>query len=120
MAIGPPGEPITVTEDEKRLQKSELLLAFQEAENELAHRREQLSRYQDRIRKMVEWLACFSASHRTLSPSELEQRHAAAINDPQLKELPGFAGAVEISENVRSAQARLAELKARKEELGLR
>ena len=108
-----------MTEDEKRHQKAELLLEYQEQENELAHLREQLKLESLRIGGVLQWMRDYESTELNHT-MEVERRHAAITRDPQLPISFDIAKLIELVKSIREANQKLGDLRTRKQNLGLR
>jgi 2-phosphoglycerate kinase len=108
-----------MTQDEKRQQKMELLLQYQEAEDDLAHLRERAKQISERLGKITAWLHDYYEFHNR-PMQEINQRNYQIVNDPQYRNATNFNEMIELVEQIRVAQGKLAELAKRKESLGLR
>ena len=107
-----------MTEPEKRQQKMELLLEYQETEDELAHLKERAKKLSERIREVSDWLSDWGSYDK--STAQTERRHFQITTDPQFRTALSFDELGQLTDNIRSTQAKLAELQRRKQPLGLR
>jgi hypothetical protein len=109
-----------MTESEKRQQKAELLLEYQEAEDNLAHLREQAKSIHDRLEKLTQWMNDYCPSSYPRQQVEVARRHAQIISDPQIEVTLDFQKILALVKEVQEGEAKLSEMKQRKNALGLR
>ncbi|GAC1436665.1 MAG: hypothetical protein NVS1B11_36040 [Terriglobales bacterium] len=110
-----------MTENEKRQQKGELLLDYQEAENTLAHLREKGTTIAGRISTVAKWVESVSRSYESVRTSDQKySTDVEVLNDPQLKIAMDFDAAAKVVQQIREAKTKVDELAQRKQSLGLR
>jgi hypothetical protein len=104
-----------MTEDEKRRQKADLLLEFQEAEHELANLREKAKRFSGKLKALSEWMAdCSQPS--LADPSYFADRRQQAIQGAEALNLEALK---QIDQEISSAQRKVSSLRESKTSLGL-
>ncbi len=109
-----------MTQEEMRQQKAYLLLEYQEVEDQLRHLEEAAKVQGELITTFGNWLQHAPATsiikqgqphHGIAMGGYMAEKYATALNAEK---------AFELADKIRMAQAKLAELKERKERLGVR
>ncbi|MEA2257383.1 MAG: hypothetical protein QOJ51_208 [Acidobacteriaceae bacterium] len=114
-----------MTDDDKRRQKGDLLLSFQEAVDNLAAQEEELRRYRDVMTGIVDWLTGVQKQlpREGDLPTYFSRALAMHINvlaDPVFKKAMDIANMQSMYDQYVSAHKRVWELRERKTALGLK
>jgi hypothetical protein len=107
-----------MTENEKRALKAELLLRYQEAEDDLRHLREKAKAIAAKCTEVGQWLDGLGDAS-----SEREHRSRAAqirTNTDSYKTALDLDQAIQLADEIVTAERNLQELSRRKADLGLR
>lgn len=113
-----------MTEDEKRRQKADLLLEYEEAEQSVAHLREKATRIATRIEAVSRWLLNAAGNNDTFSDRVYVSTAGSELfevpTNAQIPPAMDFSEAVKLVNEIRAGIRRVQELKQRKAALGLR
>ena len=111
-----------MTDDEKRRQKADLLLEYQEAQEHLSSLEEKAKRNVDSLKMVIEWLE--KIYDRTGNFEIMSRLFRAAsishINDHRIVEAMNYEDLMSLGKEARAAMDRLRELGERKKALGVR
>jgi hypothetical protein len=115
-----------VTEDEKRRQKADLLLEYEETEQHLAHLKEKAIRTGQNVEAVSRWLLnagepySDKISERFYITSGGGSALVDVLTDPQVALAMDFNAAAKLVEEIRAGHRKIQELKQRKASLGLK
>ena len=115
-----------MTDDEKRQQKGELLLSFQEAQDNAAALREKIREMSSKLRGVQAWLdrlANTSYSRDLLHMEFYSPAHATTISvieDASFRSAMDYDQVVSLTQEMIAAIKRIEDLASRKRDLGLK
>jgi hypothetical protein len=111
-----------MTEEEKRQQKAMLLLEYQEAEENVAHLREKVSRLSKPFTEIATWLEHAAVIESAPGNFRINSERDARIrtNHDAYRQSLNFDAALAVLDELNEAQKTLARLAKRKSELGLK
>lgn len=110
-----------MTDQEKRRQKADLLLEYQEAEEELAHLKEKAARLGHALDEITKWVKSFADPlPDTPVAATLRPEFKIALGDNTWREAMNLDAAVKLQDEMKDVRHKLQTLKRRKESLGLK
>jgi len=110
-----------MTEQEKKRQKADLLLEYQEAEEELAHLTEKATRLSQTLQEITNWVKRFGdAMPDTPVAATLRPEFKIVLGDTTWKDAMNFEATVKLQDEIKEMQTKLQSLKKRKDSLGLK
>jgi hypothetical protein len=111
-----------VTDDEKRRQKADLLLEYQEAQEHLSSLEEKARRNVDSLKMVIEWLE--KIYDRTYNFDVMARLFRAGtiahINEPRIIAAMNYEDLLALGRDAKAAMDKLRELSERKKALGVR
>jgi hypothetical protein len=108
-----------MTEEEKRRQKADLLLEYQEAQDHVANLEEKAKRIAESLRHIARWLG--GAVDEDVSENSYPLSDPAAITmEQRYRQAMNFEEMMKLTQKITVAQRRLVELDKRKRSLGLK
>jgi hypothetical protein len=109
-----------MTDVEKRRQKADLLLEYQEAEQELAHLKEKARAIRMGLNEISGWLQKITEQPESVKYVSHGKGEMRDINDPIYSEAMNHDAILQLAQSIKTANEKLSELKTRKEGLGLK
>jgi hypothetical protein len=110
-----------VTDQEKRMQRAQLVIDCEDAARDLAHLREKSQRIMEVIHEVSEWL--YEHKSKEPSPADFQpltgdNREAAIRVEGKYREYMNINHCIKLTEELKSARGKLFNLKQRREALG--
>lgn len=109
-----------MTDDDKRRQKADLLLEFEELKEHIAHLNESALKRKEKIYEVSKWLEECRYFEHNPSSRQFDELNAKIDKSSDLYRLEmNFDRVADLVKDLLDARAKLAELKKRKDALGL-